>query len=588
MWWTLFAAIREGILNRHGTFTLTFAALMTSLGLGVVGSAVAADVTDDRLNNADKEPQNWLMNHRTYDAQRYSLLDRINKTNVKGLRLAYAVAIGGTSLNENLESTPLAEDGYLYVVDQWGVVYKIDGRSGDVGRIVWRMDPGQEKTPLANRGVALRGNLVISVASYPARVIATDKETGKVAWETNMADGQPDLQLTAAPLPVKDKIVIGAAGGDRGVRDFIAALDGATGKVLWRRYTVPAPGEPGAETWKDKNNAWQTGGGAMWVTGSYDVATNQVLWGTGNPVPMFNPYYRPGDNLYTNSLISWNPDTGKMNWYHQYTPGDMWDYDEVGSHILIDGIIGGQPRKLITHSARNGFLYTFESANGQTVLAKPYMEEITWTKGIDQKTGLPVDYDPTRDIQIYSGAQNLTLTDPTKRVCPSHEGGNNYWSASYSQRTRLLYIPSRPTCVEVTMTPNQLRTPTGAMLGGAVKIVSRTESEIVVADPLTGEVKNRVRAPYPNFSAALTTAGGLVFTGLGDGTVIAYDDETLEPLWKINVGSGFNAPPMTFAVGDRQYVAIMSGLSLFSKARLTQTPELRDMRNQTMLFVFAL
>src|SRR5215471_2046112 len=178
---------RSDIMNRHKTRAPTFAALMTGLGLGVVGSAVAADVTADRLSNADKEPQNWLMNHRTYDAQRYSPLDKINKDKVKSLKLAYAVAIGGTSANENLESTPLAEDGFLYVVDQWGVVYKIDGRSGDVGRIVWRMDPGQEKPPLANRGAALWGNLVISVANYPARVIASNKETGKVAWEANLA-----------------------------------------------------------------------------------------------------------------------------------------------------------------------------------------------------------------------------------------------------------------------------------------------------------------------------------------------------------------------------------------------------------------
>jgi alcohol dehydrogenase (cytochrome c) len=560
--------------------------LLAGSTMFAVVPALAADVTPARLTNP--EPGNWLMNHRTYDAQRYSPLDRINKTNVKGLKLAYAVAIGGTAANENLESTPLAEDGYLYVVDQWGVVYKIDGRSGDVGRIVWRMDPGQEKLPLSNRGAALWGNLVISVASYPARVIAADKETGKVVWETNLADGQADLQLTAAPLPVKDKIIVGAAGGDRGVRDFIAGLDGATGKVLWKKYTVPAPGEPGSETWKDKNNAWQTGGAAMWVTGAYDIDTNQVLWGTGNPVPMYNPYYRPGDNLYTNSLISWDPDTGKMNWYHQYLPGDMWDYDEVGTHILIDGAIGGLPHKLVTHSARNGFLYTFERANGQTVLAKPYMEEITWTKGIDQKTGLPVDYDPSKDIQVYSGVQNQTLTDPTKRICPSHEGGNNYWSASYSPKTKLLYIPSRPTCNEVTMTPNQLRSATGAMLGGGVKFLSRTESEIVVADPLTGEVKHRVRSPYPNYSAALTTAGGLVFTGFGDGSFVAYDDMSLEPLWKINVGSGFNAPPITFEAGGKQYVAIMSGLSQISKGRLVLTPELREMRNQTMLFVFSL
>jgi alcohol dehydrogenase (cytochrome c) len=577
--------IREDLMPKR---MMSAATLLMGTLLSGAAPATAAEVTSDRLINADKEPQNWLMTHRTYDAQRYSPLDKINTSNVKSLKLAYAVAIGGTSPIENLQSTPLAEDGYLYVVDQWGVLYKIDGRSGDVGRIVWRMDPGQEKLPLSNRGAALWGNLVISVASYPARVIATNKETGKVVWETNMADGQADLQLAAAPLPVKDKLLIGAAGGDRGVRDFIAALDGATGKVLWRKYTIPAPGEPGSETWKDKNNAWQTGGAAMWVTGSYDVATNQVLWGTGNPVPMLDPYYRPGDNLYTNSLISWNPETGAMNWYHQYTPGDMWDYDEVGTHILIDGQIGGQPHKLVTHSARNGFLYSFERTNGQTLFAKPYAETITWTRGIDQKTGLPLDYDPTKDIQVYSGIQNMTLTDPTKKLCPSHEGGSNYWSASYSPRTKLLYIPSRPTCVEATMTPDQLRAPTGAMLGGRFNFFARTESEIVVADPFTGEVKNRVRAPYPNFSAALATAGGLVFTGLGDGSLVAYDDTSLEQLWKINVGSGFNAPPMTFEVGGRQYVAIMSGLSQISKGRLTLTPELREMRNQTMLFVFGL
>jgi len=463
--------------RRRTILAPTIAALLASAVLA--GSAVAADVTADRLNNADREPQNWLMNHRTYDAQRYSPLDKINKGNVKSLKLAYAVAIGGTSANENLEATPLAEDGFLYVVDQWGVLYKIDGRSGDLGRIVWRMDPGQEKIDAANRGAALWGSLVVSMANYPPRMIATDKDTGRVVWETNLSDGQVPLQFSAAPLAVKDKIIIGAAGGDRGVRDFIVALDAATGKLAWRKYVIPAPGEPGSETWKDKNNAWQTGGGAMWVTGSYDVDTNQVLWGTANPVPMYNPYYRPGDNLYTNSLISWDPDTGKMNWYHQYVPGDMWDYDAAGTHILIDGEVGGQPHKLVTHSARNGFLYAFERTNGQPLFAKPYVDAINWTKGIDQKTGLPIDYDPTKDIQVYSGLQNQTLTDRTKKLCPSHEGGNNYWSASFSQRTRLLYIPSRPTCNEMTMTPDQLRNPTtGSMLGGGIRLLARTESEI--------------------------------------------------------------------------------------------------------------
>src|SRR5258708_1023512 len=228
--------------------------------------ASAADVTPDRLANADREPQNWLMNHRTYDAQRYSPLDRINRGNVKDLRPAYAVAIGGTSANESLQSTPLAEDGLLDVVAQWGVLYKIDSRPDDSRRIVWRMYACQEK-------------------------------------------------------------------------------------------------------------GWEAGGGGMWGAGSFDVAANQLLWGAGNPVAMFDPYYRPGDNLYTNSLISWNPDTGKMNWFHQYLPGDMWDYDEAGTHILVDGQVAGQTRKLVTHSGRNGFLYTFERSNGQTVLAKPYLDE---------------------------------------------------------------------------------------------------------------------------------------------------------------------------------------------------------------------
>jgi alcohol dehydrogenase (cytochrome c) len=551
----------------------------------VAAPAWAGDVTPDRLVNADKEPQNWLMNHRTYDGQRYSPLDIINKDNIKGLKLAYAVALGGTTASENLEATPLAEDGFLYIVDQWGVLYKIDARSGDVGRIVWTMEPHQEKLPLTNRGAALWGNLVITVASYPARVIATDKDNGKVIWETNLND-QPDVQLTAAPLVVKDKIVVGAAGGDRGVRDWIAALDAATGKLVWRNYVVPAPGEPGSETWKDKNNAWQVGGGAMWVTGSYDPVSNQVIWGTGNPVPMFDPTYRPGDNLYTDSVISWNPDSGKMNWYFQYTPGDMWDYDAAHSHILVDGVRNGLPVKAITHSGRNGFLYTFDRDNGQFLFAKPYVTDIRWTKGIDQETGKPVEYDPHKDIQVYSGLQNQTVADPTKKLCPSMSGGNNFWPSAYSQRTKLLYIPSMSSCNQLTLDPS-LSNKAGDWKGAKFKNIERNESDIIAADPMTGDIKAQIHIPYPNNSGILTTAGGLIFTGFTDGTFAAYDDTTLQELWKINVGTGFDAPPMTFEVNGKQYVAIMSGLSRIARARHDFTPELKNERNQTMLFVFA-
>ena len=359
--------------------------------------------------------------------------------------------------------------------------------------------------------------------------------------------------------------MIGASGGDKGVRDFIVAVDAATGKLAWRKYVIPAPGEPGSETWKDKNNAWQTGGGAMWVTGSYDVATNQVLWGTGNPIPWSDPYYRPGDNLFTESLISWDPDSGKMNWYHQYLPGDMWDYDEEGTNILIDGVVDGQPRKIVTHAARNGFLYSFDRANGQTVAAKPYVAKINWTKGIDQKTGKPVEYDPNRDVQTYSGRQNFTPAEPTKTLCPSMSGGNNYFPPAYSKKTGLIYIPSMSMCNEVTMDQDAIKK--GIYFSRTFKNTERNESDIVASDPLTGEVKKKVHSVYPNVSGVLTTAGGLVFTGYIDGTLVAYDDTTLDEAWKINVGTGFNAPPITFEAGGKQYVAILSGLSRQSKGR---------------------
>jgi alcohol dehydrogenase (cytochrome c) len=548
--------------------------------------APAADVTPERLLNPDKEPQNWLMNHRTYDGQRYSPLDTINRGNVKGLKLAYAVPLGGTGSNEWIEATPLVEDGFLYITDSWGVLYKIDGTSGNRGRIVWRMEPKQEKQG-TNRGAAFWGNLVISAASWPARIIATDKDTGKVVWETNVLFGQPELRITAAPLPIKDKIIVGASGGDSGVRDWIAGLDAATGRVLWRKFTIPAPGEPGSETWKGANNAWQTGGGAVWVTGTYDPDTDQTIWGTGNPVPMFDPTYRPGDNLYTNSAISWNPETGNMNWYFQFTPGDMWDFDEVGTHILIDGEVAGQPRKLITHSGRNGYLYTMDRHNGQIIGAKPYMDNVNWTKGIDQKTGKPLDYDPNKDIQTYAGIGNLTPGEPLKKVCPSIAGGNNYWPSSYSPKTRLLYIPAMTACVAVAIDREKHNAQRG-WNGGLFTTDERFESNLTAVDPITFEIKKNAHLRYPNYSGTLATGGGLVFLGLLDGTIAAFDDTSLDQLWEANVGTGFTAPPMTFAVNGKQYVAITSGPSAVSKAKLMNTPELKEMRNATVLYVFAL
>ncbi len=365
--------------------------------------ASAADVTYERL--LKPEPHNWLMVHRDYGAQRFSPLDQINASNVKDMKLKFAIAIGGTSANEGLEVTPLVDDGFMYVVDGWGAVYKIDVRSGTHGRILWKMDPGQQRYG-RHRGVALWNNLVISTTGKDGRVIATDKETGKIVWDKNLHD-QPEVELSSAPLALKDDIIVGASGGDQGVRDWIVSLDPRTGNLKWKTYSIPAPGEPGSETWKDKNNAWQTGGGAFYVTGSYDPQTNLTYWGSGNPVPGYDLFYRPGDNLFTNSAIAFNVATGKMDWYFQYTPNDNRDYDEAGTHILIDTSDQRRGRKIVSRAGRNGFNYTLDRLNGQFLKATQYVNKVTWTKGIDPKTGKPLDYDPSKDLQVYAEPANV-------------------------------------------------------------------------------------------------------------------------------------------------------------------------------------
>jgi len=264
----------------------------------------------------------------------------------------------------------------------------------------------------------------------------------------------------------------------------------------------------------------------------------------------------------------------------------MWDYDEVGTHILIDGNIAGQARKLITHSARNGFLYTFDRFNGQSVLAKPYTE-VNWTKGIDQKTGKPLDYDPGKDIQTYAGVGNLAPGAPLKKVCPSHLGGNNYWPSSYSPKTNLLYIPALSNCITVSIDREKHNKERG-WNGGLSQTDERWESNLTAIDPLSGEIKKNVHLRYPNRSGTLATGGGLVFLALMDGTVAAYDDTTLDELWKINVGSGFSAPPMTFEVNRKQYVGIVSGPSPGSRGQLGNTPELKEQRQALVLYVFGL
>ena len=307
---------------------------------------------------------------------------------------------------------------------------------------------------------------------------------------------------------------------------------------------------------------------------------------------MMDASARPGDNLFTNSLTSWDPDTGTMNWHFQYTPNDMWDFDEAGTHILFEREVNGERRRLITHSARNGFVYTMERHNGQIVMVKPYIDNINWTKGIDPKSGKPLDYDPNKDVQSYSGLANPTADHPVKKVCPNRTGGNNYWPSAYSPRTGLLYIPSMTACEDVTsdkaLVAREKDKGWLARTGGGYRVLERYESELIAIDPVTGELKKRVRLRYPNYSGALATGGGLVFIALMDGTIAAYDETTLEELWKFNVGSGFSAPPMTFAVNGRQYLAIAAGPSPQALSKLVLTPELKEQRTSAVLYIFGL
>jgi len=558
---------------------------LAAFGLALMAStaAGAADVTFERLRNP--EPRNWLTNHGDYNAHRYSALDKINTSNVRNLRFAFSVALGQKGGNENLLATPLVDDGFMYMTDAWGVLYKIDVRSGTSGPIVWKMDPGQARMD-RNRGAALWGNLVISVTSHDGRVVATDRDTGKIVWEKNLHD-QPDMTLNAAPLALKDSIIIGASGGDQGVRNWLVALDARSGDELWRFHTIPGPGEPGHESWKDKNNAWQTGGGAFYVTGSYDPVTNMTYWGSGNPSPKYDSSYRPGDNLYTNSALALDAATGKLRWYHQYTPNDTMDFDESGSHILIDTRVNGEDRKTVVRAARNGFAYSFDRLNGQFLKATQYVSKVTWTKGIDAKTGKPVDYDPNKDLQTYAEPIAQMLTGAKASFCPGVPGGNNFWSAAYSRRTNLLYIPDLEGCTSAVR--DQTRHTRGNYDGGSFFYDGRMTSHLVVYDPSSGEVKARKEMPYPNAAGALATGGGLIFTALLDGTIVALDDQTLEELWSINIGTGINAPPITYEVGGRQYIAIATGLTRNQVGRIANSPELKNLaKHTTMLFVFGL
>jgi alcohol dehydrogenase (cytochrome c) len=558
-------------------------------------TAMAGDVTSTRLMNADKEPQNWLMVNKDYSSHRYSELDQINKDNVKNLHVAFTVALGGVNgIGENPlgghQSTPLVDDGFMFVVDGWGAVYRIDVRDPAAARITWMMDPGTNKADFltaSNRGVALYKNFVVSVTA-DCKVLWTKQDTGELVKTVEFDDLKTShCGLSSAPLVIEDKLIVGGSGGDKGARAHIDAFNAETGDHLWRTYSVPAPGEPGGDTWKGNTNAWQHGGGSFWQTGSYDPATKLTIWGTGQPVPMFDPEYRPGDNLFTNSTIAFDINTGKMKWWFQYTPGDFMDYDEVGINQLIDTKVNGEDRKIIAHFGRNGFFYTLDRTNGQFIASKQYAEKVNWTDGIDPKTGKPVEYDANKDLQTYKVGAASRRQQGKIEFCPNMQGGVNYFPTTYSARTHLSYGGGMEGCTNATADP--ATDASGAVwFGGVPANAEEVKGSLASMDPTTGKMANRLALPHAVMSGATATAGGLVFTSTNEGTIYALDDVTLKPVWSFNAGSFSSAPPMTYSVNGKQYIAILIGGNVQTKGALDHTPTFHDMQNTSMLYVFSL
>ncbi|HMD65248.1 MAG TPA: hypothetical protein VKG22_01200, partial [Stellaceae bacterium] len=388
-----------------------------------------------------------------------------------------------------------------------------------------------------------------------------------------------------APLIVKDMIIVPGSGADIGGRCWLMAIDAKTGAVLWRLYSVPAPGEPGHETWADDHEAWKTGGGAFWYTGSYDPATNLMYWGTGQPTPMFDAEYRPGDNLYTNSTLAIDADSGKIVWYFQYTPNDKFDYDEVGSQMIYDVTINDEPRKVLGHFGRNGFYYTLDRTNGSFIGASQYVKNVNWTKGIDPKTGKPVEYDSSKKLQQYAVAS--LRGGGEFDLCPDWQGGVNFFPTAWNPAKHLAYGAGIDGCGQLKVDDTRMG---GPFWNGGVGVrKNRMGGQVTAVDMTTGKVKATRLTDYPNYAGVLATRGGLVFTGTLDGTFAAFDDEELKPLWNFNVGTPITAPPISYSVGGKQFIAVHAGGgNVFNIGLLKAAPELENLEGGSMLFVFAL
>jgi alcohol dehydrogenase (cytochrome c) len=541
-------------------------------------------VTDARLLNP--EPHNWLMYRGTYDGHGYSPLEQINPGNVKKLRPVWSFS---SELVEGHQAPPIVNNGIMFVSTPQNQVLALNAKNGD---LLWRYkrelpDDLAQPHP-TNRGVALYEDKVY-LATMDAHVVALDAKTGQVVWDTAVDDARKGYYYTLAPLVAKGKVMIGSSGGEYGVRGYVAALDARTGKEVWRTYTIPAPGEPGSETWQ--GDTWKTGGGSVWITGHFDPKLNLTYWGTGNPSPWVSDMH-PGDSLYTASVIALDVDTGKLSGYHQYHHGDTWDWDEVSAPLLIDVQRGGRTIKSLVHPARNGYLWLLErGADGiKFVDAKPFVKHNVFTQ-IDPKSGRP-----TYDIE------KVLVTGKSATFCPSHWGGKDWPPAAYNPKTQLLYVPAHENlCSTLKSMDKKPDYEAGKRYVGtdaaATKVFQQPGTdhvgELQAWDMNTGKKVWTHTYKTVNWGPVLTTGGGLVFSGgSSDRYFRAFDAKSGKKLWEFRTNSGVIGVPSAFAVDGVQYIAVQSGWGVDAQkmvARLDQSGGTKTFVPQGgVVWVFAL
>jgi alcohol dehydrogenase (cytochrome c) len=541
--------------------TTTRALLVLVLAALVTAAATTdAQVPFDRIVRGESETRDWLTYSGGMLAQRHSPLAQITPANVKNLELQWVFQ--ARSL-EKFEATPLVVDGVMYTVQAPNDVVALDAATG---RVFWVY--AHIPSPLArlccgrvNRGLAILGNTLF-MATIDGRLIALDAKTGGLIWNVAVGGARPEAgySLTVAPLVIKDKVIIGTAGGEYGVRGFLAAFDAHSGKEVWRFHTIAGPGEPGRETWA--GDSWKTGGGSIWVTGSYDPALNLTYWGVGNPGPDWNGDVRLGDNLYSDSVVALDADTGALKWHFQFTPHDVFDYDSVQVPVLADIQWQGQMRKVMLFGNRNGFFYVLDRTTGEFLLGKPFTK-VTWTTGLDAK-GRPQNPVP--------------LTEEGVLVYPGVQGGTNWYSPAFSPRTGLFYLPiwgnTYSTFSKRPVEYKEGQRFTGALPAMPIRLLTpgpainrRRPDEgygaIQAIDPKTGEKKWEYAMADVVDAGVLSTASDLLFSGGREGYAFALDAKNGELLWKANVGGSVANGPMTYSVGGRQYVALAAGSSLF-------------------------